>query len=268
MKKRPTPLGPPLDTPDEELELLALMTPAAVEEAKADDKKKALMAALLLAALAGSLYEWRPESGPAGRFVNSRTGRTVAPVVVRRELDSFLVGHDRAARALAEQLRGGQLSLAQWELLMRRNIRDIHLNAIALQRGGWSQMRMDDFQLAGRIVREQFDYLKRFGLQIADGSQKLDGTLVWRANLYGEAGRNTFYQSLHANLDGRVTHVQSVRHARDSCRDCVHLDRKWFKIGDPAYTLPGNRQCLHNCRCSENFAALGADGAMVEMGAA
>lgn len=267
MKKRVDP-GPALDTPDEELELLALMTPAAVEEAKADDKKKALMAALLLAALGGTLYTWRPDSGPAGRYRNTRTGWLVPATVVRRELDSFLVSHDKTARALAEQLRGGQLSLAQWELLMRRNIRDIHLNAIALQRGGWGQMRIDDFQLAGRIVREQFGFLKRFGLQIADGSQKLDGTLVWRANLYSEAGRNTFYQSLHANLAGRVTHVQSVRHARDSCRDCVHLDRKWFKIGDPAYMLPGNRQCLHNCRCSENFAALGADGAMVEMGAA
>ena len=54
MKKptNPIPLGPPLDTPDEELDMLALVTPEDIEAAKADGRARmgAKGAALLDAA--------------------------------------------------------------------------------------------------------------------------------------------------------------------------------------------------------------------------
>ena len=42
MKKptNPIPLGPPLDTPDDELDLLALVTPEDIEAAKADGRAR------------------------------------------------------------------------------------------------------------------------------------------------------------------------------------------------------------------------------------
>ena len=42
MKKQAkvTPLGPPLDTPDEELDMLALVTPEDIEAAKADARAR------------------------------------------------------------------------------------------------------------------------------------------------------------------------------------------------------------------------------------
>ncbi len=42
MKKptKVTPLGPPLDTPDEELDLQALITPSDIEAAKADGRAR------------------------------------------------------------------------------------------------------------------------------------------------------------------------------------------------------------------------------------
>jgi hypothetical protein len=255
--------GPALNTPDEELELLALMTPADVEEAKADGNMTRLGALLLLAGLAGALYEWQPDRGLNGRYRNLRTGRIVPPLTVRRELDSYLAAHDRTARALAEQLRGGNLSMAQWELMMRRNIRHIHLNAVALQRGGWAQMRMDDFQLAGRIVREQFDYLKRFALQLADGTQRMDGTLVWRAELYSEMARNSYYQSMHANVGAKVTHCRSVRTKRDSCWQCLDLHMRVFSINDSSFPLPGRRVCLSRCGCYVEYLTLAGDGYQV-----
>ena len=54
--------------------------------------------------------------------------------------------------------------------------------------------------------------------------------------------------------------VRSVRHARDSCVECVSLDGKWFKVGDPAYKLPGQRICTKNCRCLEEYGRQTADG--------
>jgi hypothetical protein len=214
-----------------------------------------------------SRYQWEPSYGLAGRYRDTRTGRYVSAATVRRELDAYLDASDNAARALAEALRNRQISLVDWELSARRMIKNVQINAVVMERGGYANMRPEDWGRVGAAVRRQYEYLTNFGLQIMDGTQRLDGTFIRRMEMYAQAGRRTFYASKHANLDGKVTHVQSVRHARDSCRSCVELDRKWFRIGDPAYRMPGDRECRVNCRCTEAYAVLDG-GELIEMGEA
>ena len=212
-----------------------------------------------------SRYQWNPSAGVSGRYRDTRTGRYVAGRVVRAELDTYLAASDDVAKALAGQLRDRAISLADWELAMRAEIKRTHLNAIALQRGGWANMRPADYGRAGQIIREQYGYLRNFANDIASGKQRLDGTLGRRMQLYIDAGRNSFYQSLHANRKPEVTHVMSRRTARDSCRDCIELDGRWFRIGDPRYMLPGQRQCVANCQCHETLGYFGPDDTMVEL---
>ena len=202
-------------------------------------------------------YRWEPSTGVSGRYRDER-GRFVAGGVVRRELDHYLDADD-PAKALAEALRGRSLSLADWELGMRRHVKNTHLNAIAMERGGWANMRPQDYGRAGQIIREQYGYLRNFGRQIASGEQRLDGTLGVRASLYTGAGRSTFYASKRANRRPEVTHVRSIRSARDSCIQCVKLDRVVFRIDDPTFPLPGHRICNHNCRCSLEYLQLGEE---------
>ena len=82
---------------------------------------------------------------------------------------------------------------------MRRHIKNTHLNAIAMERGGWANMTPSDFGRAGQIIRKQYGYLRNFGREIASGKQRLDGTLGRRAQLYTAAGRNSLYRSKQAN---------------------------------------------------------------------
>jgi hypothetical protein len=203
-------------------------------------------------------YRWEPNAGASGRYRDER-GRFVASSTVRRELDRYLDGAD-PAKALAGALRGRQLSAADWEVAMRRHVKNTHLNAIALERGGWANMTPADYGRAGQIIREQYGYLRGFARDIASGKQRLDGTLGVRAKLYTQAGRETFYRSKQANLQPGIDMVRSIKHARDSCRDCEYLNGKWFKVGDPAYSLPGRRQCNKNCRCTEEYGRQTADG--------
>jgi hypothetical protein len=182
----------------------------------------------------------------------------VASSTVRRELDRYLDTAD-PAKALAEALRGRQLSVADWEVAMRRHVKNTHLNAIALERGGWANMTPADYGRAGQIIREQYGYLKGFAADIASGKQRLDGTLGVRAKLYSQAGRNSYYRSKAANMSDKVTHQMSVRSARDSCRQCLDLDRKVFRIDDASFPLPGRRVCNHNCQCHLAYLALGDD---------
>lgn len=203
-------------------------------------------------------YRWEPNAGASGRYRDTATGRFASGATVRRELDRYLDTAD-PAKALAEALRGRQVSLADWELGMRRHIKNTHLTAIAAERGGWANMRPQDYGRVGQIVREQYGYLHGFAADIASGKQRLDGTLGRRAQLYTAAGRNSLYKSKAANLRPIVTHQRSVRGKRDSCWQCIELDRRVFKIGDPTFVLPGRRVCNHNCGCHIEYLSLGAE---------
>jgi hypothetical protein len=203
-------------------------------------------------------YRWEPTAGVSGRYRDTSTGRYVQGATVRRELDRYLDTAD-PAKALAEALRGRQVSLADWEVGMRRVVKNTHLNAIALERGGWANMTPADYGRAGQIIREQYGYLRGFAADIASGKQRLDGTLGVRAKLYSQAGRNSYYRSKAANMSDKVTHQMSVRSARDSCRQCLDLDRKVFRIDDASFPLPGRRVCNHNCQCHLAYLALGDD---------
>ena len=207
-------------------------------------------------------YRWEPSTGASGRYRDER-GRFVASSTVRRELDRYLDNSD-PAKALAEALRGRQVSLADWEVAMRRHVKNVNLNAIALERGGWSNLTPSDFGRVGQIVREQYAYLKGFAADIASGKQRLDGTLGTRAKLYSQAARTSLYKSKAANMSGGVTHQRSIRSARDSCRQCLDLDRKVFRIDDSSFVLPGRRVCNHNCQCHLAYLTLGSDGASYE----
>jgi hypothetical protein len=203
-----------------------------------------------------SRYQWNPSAGVSGRYRDTRTGRFVAGRVVRGELDAYLSASDDVVAALAGQLRDRAISLADWELAMRAEIKRTHLNAIAMQRGGWANMRPSDYGRAGQIIREQYGFLKQFAADIVSGKQRLDGTLGRRMKLYVDAGRNTFYRSTAANMSAKVTHQRSIRSKRDSCWQCIDLDRRIFRINDPSFPLPGRRVCLHNCGCHVEYLAL------------
>jgi hypothetical protein len=200
-------------------------------------------------------YRWEPSAGVSGRYRDER-GRFVASSTVRRELDRYLDTAD-PAKALAEALRGRQVSVADWEVAMRRHVKNTHLNAIALERGGWANMTPADYGRAGQIIREQYGYLKGFAADIASGKQRLDGTLGVRARLYSQAARTSLYKSKAANMRLEVTHVRTRRSARDSCRQCLDLDGKVFRINDPSFPLPGQRICRANCQCHLEYLSMG-----------
>ena len=149
---------------------------------------------------------------------------------------------------------------------MMQEIRLSHLANAALAKGGPDQMTPADNGRAGQAIREQYDYLNKFAQQVASGKQKLDGTLTRRAQMYAEAGRDTYEATVWAEMKKRgLTLVRSVLHAKDSCTTngkstsgCIEEARKGFVPIDakpPAgITRIGGRTCRTNCRCSLEFA--------------
>lgn len=186
----------------------------------------------------------------AGRYVDLSTGRFIARQVVQEALQATL---DRVAAnvaAVSQQLRAGEVTLAQWQLAMAEQVKLAHLTSAALAHGGWAQMTPADNGRVGQAVRAQYQYLQSFAAQVADGTQPLDGTFTRRAQMYANSGRQTFEATQRAELVQRgATEERNVRHALDSCPGCLAAtDAGWVPVG--TLSLPGARECRTNCRCS------------------
>lgn len=187
----------------------------------------------------------------AARYRDAR-GRFVSTQQVRAALDATLDRYKREAKALAEQLRAGTLSLRAFDQAMRQLVKDTHLVSAASAVGGWQQLLNDPAALgrAGRAIRTQYRYLDGFVRDVASGEQTLGGSLSIRAAMYVDAGRNTHEKQREVlERTAGFDQERSIRHVSDSCATCIsEAARGWVGIGQ---LVPiGQRICLTNCRCT------------------
>jgi hypothetical protein len=218
-------------------------------------------------------FTFDPRLGSTGRYRDAR-GRIISAPQARDILDRTLDNAADPVRELAAQLREGNIALEDWRLAMQQQIKNAHIVAAVMQRGGWDNMTQSDWGRVGQIIRTQYDYLEGFARDIMDGTQRLDGTLYRRALSYINAGRDTYntFGRLIA-MDSGYSVVGSALNPADHCAECVEYDGHWYDIttfaslngGPERYKPPGNRECLKNCRCSEQYGRRDDDGNITEV---
>src|SRR4051812_2979918 len=112
--------------------------------------------------------------GPSGRFVSRAE--------VRAALDYAIRNEERAMRDLFLALRRGEMSVGEWHVAMRAELKALHLMSGALAKGGFAQLTQSDYGRIGNILKGQYQYLARFATQIADGLP-LDGRALTRVGM-------------------------------------------------------------------------------------
>lgn len=210
-------------------------------------------------------------SGPQHRYRDTATGRYISAQSVRRDVARLAdtAGRD-VARQLTTALKDGRIGLAEWQVGMARAVKNVNYAAVAAASGGVNNMTAVERGRAGAIIRKQYDYLRTFAKEIADGTQPLDGRALHRAEMYMDAAKGSFHEQKRAGFAdahaGAVVMIRSHRHKRDSCRSCIGLHGKWFKAGDPEYLPVGRRECLTSCGCTEEMGTMADDGTIVGQG--
>lgn len=198
-------------------------------------------------------FDQRLRSG-AGGYRDNATGRTITSAAVRAELDAAIDRSMLDTRQLSLSLQQGQIDLKEWQLAMRRRIKDVHITAAVSQRGGWERMTQVDWGRVGQLIRVQYEYLDKFAIEIASGTQPLDGRFLFRSQMYDEAAirtheifgrylaRNAGYDEERSILDPGAKH----------CAQCVdEANRGWVPIGT---LVPlGERTCLTRDRCTMQY---------------
>lgn len=193
-------------------------------------------------------YRWDER---AARYRDAR-GRFVPQREIRRAIDRAIANSERSIQQLGRQFRAREISLDDWELGMRREIKRLHLSSAAAAKGGWAQMSPADYGRVGQITRAQYKFLGNFADQIA-GGLPLDGRFLRRVELYAQAGRGTFeavnkVQMIRAGY----TEERNILGLAEHCSGCVvEYSKGWQPIGT---LVPiGQRDCLSRCKCSIEY---------------
>ena len=190
----------------------------------------------------------------SGRYTNLATGRYVKAEQVRAGLDTALQRSQNEIMRVSRELQAGNMSVAEWQVAMAREMRDAHTASAALAKGGWAQMTARDWGKLGPAMKDQYGYLANFGQQIVDGEQRLDTLgFLSRANMYAQAARGTYHAFETAAMSERgMTEVKSVLGMAEHCGQCIgEAARDWVPIGEEVPI--GERQCLTHCHCSLQF---------------
>lgn len=194
------------------------------------------------------------------RYHDASTGRMVSEARVRAGVDAMAdVSSDKLA-AIADRLRSGGVTLAEWETQTRQIIKDAHVAAGVAAKGGREMMAPADWLVIAREVKTEYAFLHGMADDIASGKQPMDGRLTARAMQYGQASRAT-----HAAMTGRERRNSGYRFERNvlsagACSGCqAESARGLVPIGE---LIPvGSRlPCRVNCRCRISY-EVGAEAA-------
>jgi hypothetical protein len=198
---------------------------------------------------ARSPFVWNARTG---RYT-SASGRFVSKAEVRGAIDTALQQESARAVRLAEELRGGVISLQTWRSEMRAMVKSVHIYSAAMAKGGFAQMTATDYGRVGAIVRSEYGFLENFAAKIADGRLPLDGRLTQYAAQYAQAGRKTYHQTERAVMKAAGKTMEfNILHPAEHCGGCLaETGRGYVPIG--SLVPVGDRQCRRNCRCTLGY---------------
>lgn len=198
-------------------------------------------------------YVYDPEKD---KYINLATGRAVSEKDLRRYV--FNVSREASTRMKksTQQLIAGVILLAAWYESMRSLMSALYRTVFILSLGGFlfeDDTARNVFYL---LMLPQLGRLDNFERQLEIGRQKLDGSALNRAGLYGSYG-NGLWQNVgleKAPKKGYTEAKNILGITDDHCHNendrpgCLEVTEKgWMPIQEmPAV---GARTCYSNCLC-------------------
>lgn len=157
----------------------------------------------------------------ARRYRNPLTGRFIGQTEMLALRDTYTAAQQTNAAGLAQRLIQGDISLGDWQRLMRADVKDSFISQYVLGHGGRGSMTQADWGRLGAMIKEQYRYLDGFAAAIGDG-QLTEAQIAARAQMYHGSSTQAFERGSVLSMG-----------APDL----------------PAYPGDGSTQCLSNCRC-------------------
>ena len=187
------------------------------------------------------------------RYREKRSGRFVRRDAIRRGVDRSIGRSTDRVTALAEQLRTRSITLGEWEVQMRAELRALHTAAALSAKGGRQHMSPAAWGALGRELRTEYEYLRNFADEVSSGAQPLDGRFRARARLYASAAWGTHAETGRREMERLGFDLEeNVLTAGESCAGCI-AETARGKVPIGTLKKIGSRTCRANDRCHLRF---------------
>jgi hypothetical protein len=161
------------------------------------------------------------------RYRDADSGRFVSPTRLIEARDLFADSQSAKAERLAARLASGDITVQEWLLRMRREVKQSYLVEYMLGRGGRHSMTQADYGRIGALLRNQYNYLQAFGEAVRTG-QLSERQIAQRGGLYFSGAVQAYERGRSEAFGGLVLPAYP---------------------GDGRSASGAGTQCRANCRC-------------------
>mgnify|MGYP000866481416 CR=1 FL=1 len=158
------------------------------------------------------------------RYRHTDTGRFIGAAEMMDLRDEFMARQKLIMSEAVDKYRAGSLSLTELRDRMKYIVKQTTIDMYAMGAGGRNNLSQRDWGRIGAMVKDQYNFLRGFVNQIAEGrlSQK---QIESRMAMYINSANEALWKAL----------------TRD------------YGFSLPAYPGDGSTSCLTNCRCTWNI---------------
>jgi hypothetical protein len=167
------------------------------------------------------------------RYLYAKNGHAVPVKRIDSLRHRFALTQQAYGEDAAAQVAAGHWTAQRWELETRERVKRAYLNEYMLGRGGRNVMTQADFGTVGRMLKDQYGYLRGFTQAMIDGELS-EAQIAARTQLYFEGatyaherGRQAAYGSLR--LPAYPGDHGTPCRSRCHCRWEIHEAKKQWR---------------------------------------
>lgn len=193
-------------------------------------------------------YQW---DRSVARYRSTTRGQFVSRERILGLLDTQIHTAETRLGDIVTAISEGALSPGYGQIVMRDELRRLHLQNAALGAGGFDRLSFREYGRAGRLLRDDYQRLTRLLGDMQAGKVSLPQALQ-RVHGYVGSARVNFLEAERdaARATGRTFEERRRLGAAEHCEDCVGYARQgWQPLG--VLPVPGERsRCNRRCRCT------------------
>lgn len=200
-------------------------------------------------------------SSSTGQYRDLSTGRFVRRTEVMKFVDREIERTKVQLQGHTRLLIGDRINMAEWQVRMAETLKASHIRMGALGSGGVENLNSRKYGAIGYQLRQQYEYLSKFSLDVAEGWLTPKQALV-RSGLYATSIKLSFNrcEQLTKQEEGFRTARRGLDPQANHCASCINYSTRgqWMPIDQ--VVLPGVAcECGQFCKCPIEFSKFGVE---------
>lgn len=195
-------------------------------------------------------YKWRSGAGK-GQFASK------AQIFARTR--NYIKNQEEKLIEIADDLATGAINFGEAQRKAVYHLKQIHISHATLGKGGYENMRSNDWLRVGREIKRQTisgkaSDGKRFGLKylFSDVKNKKVSVNQFRDRLkkYAQSGKISYWDAWKSDRDGQIMGIRVLGGNDNHCPFCLAQAAMRPRLIRDIPTIGCCPQCLTNCNCS------------------